>query len=74
MNMTQFKTAHVKFQDPAYNYSTSINPDVSDEDIRHYFVDKWLNLGSVEDDMQKCIECEVSCIEEIEVETSSNDV
>jgi len=48
------RVAHVKFADPKYNYSTSING--TDESIRAYFVGKWLNLGTVEDNMQKCID------------------
>ena len=59
-NMAQFKTAHVKFSDTKYNYATSINPNLSDEQIKAYFMGTWFNLGNVGDNMQKCIGCEVS--------------
>ena len=32
----------------------------ADDDIVEYFKDKWFNLGSLNDDMQKCIECKVT--------------
>jgi len=57
--MSNFKTAHVRFADPKYNYSTSINPSVSDEDIIKYFKGTWFNMGNVRDDMQQCTECTV---------------
>ena len=57
---SNLKTVKVIFEDSKYNYSTSVNGQVSDEDIRKYFVGVWLNLGSGENDnMQKCIGCEV---------------
>lgn len=57
--MAQFKTANVFFEDEKYNYSTSVNPKQSDEDIINYFKGVWFNLGLVADNMQKCINCTV---------------
>lgn len=57
--MANRKVAHVKFADSKYNYSTSINGQVSDEDIIKYFKGQMFNLGTVEDNMQKCIDCTV---------------
>ena len=55
------KTAHVKFKDEQYNYSTSING--TDEEIKDYFVGKWFNLANykepMNDNMQQCINVEV---------------
>jgi hypothetical protein len=53
------KTANVFFKDPSYNYSTSVNGQQSDEEIVAYFKGKTFNLGSVEDDLQICIDCTV---------------
>ena len=53
------KSASVQFADSKYNYITSVNGKLSDEDIVKYFKNKWFNLGNVQDDMQKCIECTV---------------
>ena len=55
----RLKAASVKFKDSTYNYITSVNGKLRDEDIVKYFKNKWFNLGSIEDDMQKCIECTV---------------
>jgi len=59
MTAPRFKTAHVKFANPKYNYSTSVNGKLSDEEVRKYFLNQWFNMGHIEDDMQKCVECEV---------------
>jgi len=59
MTAPRFKTAVVKFNDSKYNYRTSVNGKLSDEEVISYFKNKWFNMGNVEDDMQKCIECEV---------------
>lgn len=53
------KSASVQFADSKYNYFTSVNGKLSDEDIVKYFKNKWFNLGHIEDDMQKCIDCTV---------------
>lgn len=57
--MAKFKTAHVKFEDEKYNYSTSINPNCTDQSIKDYFVGKKFNMGRVKDDLQLCIGCEI---------------
>ena len=51
------KTAHIIFDDPKYNYSTSVNG--RDAEIKDYFIGTWFNLGSVKDNMQKCIGCDI---------------
>lgn len=57
--MAKFKTAIVSFEDKRYNYETSINPNCSDSDIINYFKGNLFNMGMVEDNMQKCIDCKV---------------
>lgn len=59
-NRPKLKAAHVKFSDSKYNYITSVNGKLDDAEIIEYFTDKWFNLGSIEDDMQKCIGCKVT--------------
>ena len=60
MSTPRFKTAHVKFADPKYNYSTSVNGKLSDEEVKEYFVNKWFNMGTpTRDNMQKCVDCVV---------------
>ena len=54
-----FKTANVQFADSKYNYSTSVNGKQTDKQIVQYFKNQWFNMGNVQDDMQKCIECTV---------------
>ena len=56
---SRFKTAYVQFKDPSYNYRTSVNAEVTDEEIVNYFKGKHFNLGSLEDNVQICIECNV---------------
>jgi len=58
-NRPKLKSASVRFADPSYNYVTSVNGKLNDAEIIDYFKDKWFNLGSVKDDMQKCIDCKV---------------
>ena len=52
------RTAHVKFTDERYNYSTSING--TDDSIRAYFLGQWFNFGDTDahprDNMQRCID------------------
>jgi len=59
MNRPKLKSASVRFANPKYDYVTSVNGKLSDAEIINYFKDKWFNLGSVKDDMQKCIDCKV---------------
>jgi hypothetical protein len=37
--------------------TTKING--TDEEITEYYLGKWFNLGSVEDNMQKCVKVEI---------------
>jgi len=54
----RFKKANVKFANPMYNYSTSVNGSLSDEDIIKYFKGTWFNLGHADkDNMQQCTDC-----------------
>lgn len=55
----KFKTVVVIFENPKYNYKTSINPNCSDESIINYFKNTWFNMGVVSDDMQQCIDCKI---------------
>lgn len=56
----KLKTAHIKFENPEYNYSTSVNGDLSDEKIKKYFIGTTFDLGNYpNEDMQTCIDCEV---------------
>lgn len=45
----------VFFKDKKYNCTTSVNAKVTLEDAKSYFLNKMLNLGSVEDDLHECI-------------------
>ena len=54
------KTAYVKFNDWKYNYHTNVNGELSDEEVKAYFVGKFFNLGDASaDNMQQCIDCAV---------------
>ena len=64
------KTAHVKFKNSKYNYFTSVNPALTDEQIKDYFIGTVFNLGGMGydhktdkeveiDNLQQCIDCEV---------------
>jgi len=53
------KAAHVKFLDSKYNYVTSVNGKLSNAEIVKYFKNNWFNLGHINDDMQKCIACDI---------------
>lgn len=54
------KTAEVLFENSKYNYKTSVNGQLSEEEIKAYFEGKTFNLGNGEsDDLQKCIKCNV---------------
>ena len=57
---SMLKTAYVKFEDHKYNYHTSINGNLSNDEAKAYFIGKWFNLGDASgDNMQKCIDCAV---------------
>lgn len=54
------KIAEVLFENSKYNYTTSVNGQLSDEEIKTYFEGKTFNLGNGDkDDLQKCIKCNV---------------
>lgn len=55
----RFKTAYVQFKDPSYNYRTSVNGELTDQQVIDYFKGHPFNLGHIEDDVQICIECTV---------------
>ena len=55
----RFKTAYVRFADPSYDYRTSVNGELSNEEIVAYFKGQVFNLGNVHDNVQICIECTV---------------
>ena len=65
------KAAHIKFKDPKYNYSTSVNGELTDQKIKDYFINQTFNLGymgwdheknqEIEvDNLQTCIDCIVT--------------
>lgn len=65
------KTAEVLFEDSKYNYETSVNAKLTDEEIKAYFIGKKFNLGGIKydhntdteieyDNMQLCIGCNVT--------------
>lgn len=53
------KTAEVIFKNSSYNYRTSVNGKLTDEEIISYFKGKTFNLGRVNDNLQTCIDCKV---------------
>lgn len=60
------KHVKVKFADSAYDYVTRVNDKISDSEAVNYFKGSVLNLGTVEDNLQLCIDAEVlTIIEEI---------
>jgi len=61
------KSVTVKFNNPDFNYQTSINPACTTEEIRKYFVGTMFNvsfsLGYFDikcENKQRCIDVEVS--------------
>ncbi|ANS04883.1 hypothetical protein [uncultured Mediterranean phage] len=68
------KSAHVIFENPKYNYFTSVNGGLSDNEIKQYFEGKNFNLGGMgydhetnqeteTDNVQQCVKCYVSSFE-----------
>jgi hypothetical protein len=54
------KTVQVKFQNPKYNYSTSVSALSSLESLKKYFVGTSFDLGVYpKEDFQKCIDIDV---------------
>ena len=55
------KAVTVKFNNPDFNYQTSINPACTTEEIRKYFVGTVFNMGVYPaENMQRCVDIEVS--------------
>jgi hypothetical protein len=50
------QTVHVKMADEKYNYTTSVNSKLTESEIRAYFVGATFNVGTVEDQLVKCID------------------
>lgn len=57
--MNTLKSVLVQFENPKYNYATSVNGNLSDSEILSYFIGKWFNLGNVNDNMQKCVSAKI---------------
>ena len=53
------KQAKIIFNDANYNYTTSVNGQLTDKEIIKYFKHKWFNLGTEKDNMQLCIEVKI---------------
>ena len=50
------KSVEVQFQNPVYNYTTSVNPNASDESLKNYFVGIHFNRGVYpKENLQKCV-------------------
>lgn len=50
----------VKFEDSKHNYVTSVNGNLSDDQIKSYFVNKYFNVGHYPvDNLQKCVAVEI---------------
>ena len=55
------KTAKVIFDNSKYNYSTSVNGNLTNEQIRKYFEGTFFNVGSFPvENFQKCVKCEIT--------------
>ena len=55
-----FKTVTVKFANLEYNYKTSVNGRLTDEEIKRYWIGQPFNLGHISDNVQICIDIEIS--------------
>lgn len=52
------KTVYVKFDNPELNYHTSVNGNLSNDEIQKYFLGKSFNMGQFpEEDFHTCKEC-----------------
>jgi hypothetical protein len=55
-NINEMKAVKVIFADNQYNYTTSVNPKATNEELKKYFVGAVFNLGVYPvENMQKCI-------------------
>lgn len=51
------EAVRVKFENEAYNYSTSVNPKATEEDLKDYFIGTSFDLGLFPvEDFQQCID------------------
>jgi len=61
--MSNLITVEVKFNDPHFNYSTSMNGRCSNESIREYFVGHTLNMTTYSEPckevFKKCIDVNI---------------
>ena len=49
----------VKFKNEAYNYTTSVNPEATEESLKDYFIGTQFDLGIFpKEDFQRCIDLE----------------
>lgn len=54
------KAVKVIFEDPQYNYTTSVNPGASDESLKKYFVGTTFNVGVYPQELfKRCISIEI---------------
>ncbi len=57
--MAKFKHVKVTFENNDY-IETSINGQMSDEQIKDYYaIGKTFNIGNVDDNLQKVVSCEI---------------
>jgi hypothetical protein len=55
------KTVQVIFENPIYNYATSVNPKTTDEENRKYFVNTVFDMGIFpQENPQKCIRIKIT--------------
>jgi hypothetical protein len=54
------KAVKVIFEDSKYNYTTSVNPEATDESLKKYFIGTTFNVGTYPTElMKKCISIEI---------------
>lgn len=44
MKGNKLNTVHVKFENPAYNYSTDVSCNTTESSAKEYFVGRWFNI------------------------------
>lgn len=55
--MSNFKAVTVKFKEEAFNYTTSVNAQSTEDQIRKYFVGAMFNMGIYPiERMMQCID------------------
>ena len=53
-------SAKIIFERSQYNYTTAVNSNLTESEVKKYFVGKTFNLGIFKDNMQKCIDCKIT--------------